>query len=192
MSVKITFITNIRISPRRLLGNSQQRATDLGVVSSQFDLTSTFGVPAAMNEFFNGFSQLAVNPNDTVARQGILDRAAQVSTAFNQAAIGMQQVSVNVDRQTRDTVAGINRLAEQIGFTIGSRRFSVMLLVTMLVTIVVILAVTRASVTGSNAAVRASSAMSAWSPSETVPTERETRSGDDTDSHRTAWRQNVS
>ncbi|HIV77821.1 MAG TPA: mechanosensitive ion channel [Candidatus Sphingomonas excrementigallinarum] len=38
----------------------------------------------------------------------------------------------------------VSRLAEQIGFTIGSRRFSVMLLVTMLVTVVAILAVTRA------------------------------------------------
>src|SRR5437660_1625124 len=34
--------------------------------------------------------------------------------------------------------------AEQIGFTVGSRRFSVMLLVTMLVTVVTILALTRA------------------------------------------------
>ncbi|MGO1305154.1 MAG: mechanosensitive ion channel family protein, partial [Sphingomonas parapaucimobilis] len=38
----------------------------------------------------------------------------------------------------------VSRLAEQIGFTVGSRRFSVMLLVTMLVTVVAILAVTRA------------------------------------------------
>ncbi|WP_230481112.1 mechanosensitive ion channel family protein [Sphingomonas sp. Leaf21] len=38
----------------------------------------------------------------------------------------------------------VTRLAEQIGFTVGSRRFSVMLLVTMLVTVVTILAVTRA------------------------------------------------
>ncbi|MDR6145085.1 small-conductance mechanosensitive channel [Sphingomonas sp. SORGH_AS870] len=38
----------------------------------------------------------------------------------------------------------VTRLAEQIGFTVGSRRFSVMLLVTMLVTVVAILALTRA------------------------------------------------
>ena len=38
----------------------------------------------------------------------------------------------------------VSRLAEQIGFTVGSRRFSVMLLVTMLVTVVTILALTRA------------------------------------------------
>ena len=114
LSARSGFLEQSVRNQNELLGYSEQRATDLGVISSQFDLTSTFGVPAAMNEFFNGFSQLAVNPNDTVARQGILDRAAQVSTAFNQAAIGLQQVSVSVDRQTRDTVAGINRLAEQI------------------------------------------------------------------------------
>ncbi len=114
LNARSTFLEQAVRNQNQSLGYSQQRATDLGVVESQFDLTSTFGVPAAMNEFFNGFSQLAVNPNDTVARQGVLDRAEQVATAFNQAAIGMQQVSVNVDRQTRDTVAGINRLADQI------------------------------------------------------------------------------
>jgi flagellar hook-associated protein 1 FlgK len=114
LSARSSFLEQSVRNQNELLGYSQQRATDLGVISSQFDLTSTYGVPAAMNEFFNGFSQLSVNPNDTVARQGILDRAAQVATAFHQAAIGMQQVSVSVDRQTRDTVAGINRLAEQI------------------------------------------------------------------------------
>jgi flagellar hook-associated protein 1 FlgK len=97
-----------------LLGHAKQRATDLGVVEAQFDLTSTFGIPSALNNFFNSFSELAVNPNDSVARQGVLDQAAQVATSFNQAAIGFQTVSVNIVRQTQDTVNGINRIAGQI------------------------------------------------------------------------------
>jgi flagellar hook-associated protein 1 len=114
INARSSFLEQAVRNQNELLGYAQQRAQDLGVIESQFDLTSTFGIPAAMNAFFNGFSQLAVNPNDAVARQSVLDRAEQVGTAFNQAAIGMQQVAVNVDRQTRDTVAGINRLAEQI------------------------------------------------------------------------------
>ncbi len=98
----------------QLLGYSQQRATDLAVVESQFDLTSSYGVANGLSSFFNAFSQLAVNPNDSVARQGVLDQAAQVATSFNQTAIALQQVSTGIDKQTRDTVNGINRIAEQI------------------------------------------------------------------------------
>jgi flagellar hook-associated protein 1 FlgK len=96
------------------LGHARQRSQDLGVVETQFDLTSQFGIASGLNQFFNSFSQLAVNPNDSVARQGVLDQAGQVATSFNQAAVGLQNVSVNIDRQTQDTVSAINRLAEQI------------------------------------------------------------------------------
>lgn len=97
-----------------LLGDASQRAQDLSVIEAQFDLTSQFGISSALNGFFNSFSQLSVNPNDSVARQGVLDQAGQIATAFNQAAIGLQQVAVNVNRQAQDTVNGINRIAEQI------------------------------------------------------------------------------
>lgn len=98
----------------QLLGEAQQRATDLSVVEGQFDLSSTFGVSSALNGFFNAFSQLAVNPNDAVSRQAVLDAAGEAATAFQQTSIGLQNVAANVDRQTRDSVQAINRLAEQI------------------------------------------------------------------------------
>ena len=114
VSARSSFLEQSVRGQNQLLGAASQQATDLGVVEGQFDLTSTFGVSSALNGFFNGFSQLAVNPNDTVARQGVIELARQVATAFNQAANGLQEVSINVDRQTRDTVNGINRLGEQI------------------------------------------------------------------------------
>ncbi len=97
-----------------MLGYSQQRATDLAVIESQFDLTSSYGVANGLSGFFNAFSQLAVNPNDNVSRQGVLDQAANVATSFNQTAIALQQVSTGIDSQTQDTVNGINRIADQI------------------------------------------------------------------------------
>lgn len=114
INARSSFLEQSVRGQNELLGGAQQHATDLGVVEGQFDLTSTFGVSSALNGFFNGFSQLAVNPNDTVSRQGILDLAGQAASAFHQAAIGLQSVSTNVDRQTRDSVAGINRLTGQI------------------------------------------------------------------------------
>jgi len=114
INARSSFLEHSVRSQNELLGAASQHATDLGVVEGQFDLTSTFGVSSALNGLFNGFSQLAVNPNDTVARQGVIDLAGQAASAFNQAAIGLQSVSTNVDRQTRDTVNAINRLGEQI------------------------------------------------------------------------------
>lgn len=99
---------------QQLLGSAQQRVADLSHVESLFDLRSESGLPAALNEFFNGFSQLAVNPNDSGARQSVLDRAAAVAVAFRQSALGIQQVERNADSQTRAAVDNINRLAETI------------------------------------------------------------------------------
>jgi flagellar hook-associated protein 1 FlgK len=96
------------------LGSARQQANDLGQVEPLFDLTSTFGVPSALNKFFNGFSQLAVNPNDPVARQSVIDLAGAVAQSFNHTATGILQISSNIDSQTRDAVATVNRLAGQI------------------------------------------------------------------------------
>ncbi len=114
VNARSSFLEQSVRSQNQLLGAAAQHANDLGVVEGQFDLTSSFGVSSALNGFFNGFSQLAVNPNDTVSRQGVIDLAGQAASAFRQAAIGLQDVSTSVDRQTRDTVNGINRLGEQI------------------------------------------------------------------------------
>jgi len=114
VSARSSFLEQSVRGQNEQLGAAAQRVRDLSVVESQFDLTATFGVASALNGFFNGFSRLAVNPNDTVARQGVIDLAEQAATAFNQAAGDLQQVSIGVDRQTRDTVNGINRLGEQI------------------------------------------------------------------------------
>ncbi|MEO8100179.1 MAG: flagellar hook-associated protein FlgK [Acidobacteriota bacterium] len=99
---------------QQLLGDAQQRAADIGMVEGQFDLSSQFGIPGAINEFFNGFSNLAVNPNNAVARQSVVDLADTVTAAFNQSARGLQDIGTNVLGQTRATVAGINRLAERV------------------------------------------------------------------------------
>jgi flagellar hook-associated protein 1 FlgK len=104
---------NVR-NQQQILGFAQQQAQDLGQVQTLFDLTSSSGVPGALNSFFNSFSQLAVNPNDAVSRASVIAQAGQIAQAFNQNAIGIQQVSANADSQTRDDVAQINQFAGQI------------------------------------------------------------------------------
>jgi len=104
---------NIR-NQQELLGAAQQKSQDLGQVAPLFDLTSSYGVSSAFNKFFDSFSQLAVNPNDSVARQSVIDAAGQVAQSFNRTAVGISQISTNLDNQTRDAVASVNRLTAQI------------------------------------------------------------------------------
>jgi flagellar hook-associated protein 1 len=98
----------------KLLGAAQQKASDLSQIQPLFDVSGQSGVPTALNQFFNSFSQLSVNPNDQVSRLNVIDAAKQVAEAFNQNAIGIQRTSSNVDSETRNTVTEINTLANQI------------------------------------------------------------------------------
>lgn len=114
LSARSAFLEQAVRGQNQLLGYAQQRATDLSVIESQFDLTSSYGIASGLNGFFNAFSQLAVNPNDNVARQTVLDQAGAVAQSFNQTALALQRAAGGVNRQTQDTVNGINRIAEQI------------------------------------------------------------------------------
>ena len=65
------------------LGSEQQKSADLGVVQPLFDLTATSTVPSALNKFFGGFSQLAVNPNDAAARQNVIGLGSRLRKLFS-------------------------------------------------------------------------------------------------------------
>lgn len=99
---------------QQLLGDAQQRATDLGQVQPLFDLTSTSGISNDLNNFFNSFSNLSVNPNDAEARQSVIDAAGQVAQGFNETAQGIAQVAGNVATETTNSVAQVNQLTSQI------------------------------------------------------------------------------
>ncbi len=96
------------------LGFSQQKAGDLDRISSLFDLTSDAGVAGSIGKFFQSFSQLSVTPNDSVARQFVLDNAKQLTNSFQRTASGLGAVAARADDQVRETVTSINRLAGQI------------------------------------------------------------------------------
>jgi flagellar hook-associated protein 1 FlgK len=94
-----------------LLGTAEQQASDLAPLQSLFDLTSTTGVSGSLDSFFNSFSSLSVNPNDTETRQNVITQAQGLATAFNQAAIGITSAGSNVELETGDSVATINQIA---------------------------------------------------------------------------------
>ncbi len=99
---------------QQLLGSATQTAGDLGQIQSLFDLTSTSGVASSINNFFNSFSQLSVNPNDAVSRQAVITAAGQLAQGLQTTATGIGQVSTNITSQTTSVVTQINQLAGQI------------------------------------------------------------------------------
>jgi flagellar hook-associated protein 1 FlgK len=104
---------NVR-NQQTLLGDSQQTASDLGEIQPLFDPNSTTGIAGTLNNFFNSFSELSVNPNDEPTRQNAITAAAQLAQSFNEAGTGIAQVSNGVQSQTSSTVDQINQLASQI------------------------------------------------------------------------------
>jgi flagellar hook-associated protein 1 FlgK len=122
LSARSLYLEQAVRNQQELLGSAQQRSADLGLVQPLFDLTSTASVPGALNKFFGGFSQLAVNPNDAAARQNVIDLAGQVVQTFQQDATGITQVQDSARSQIRDTVSAINGLASQIAAINGQLR----------------------------------------------------------------------
>jgi flagellar hook-associated protein 1 FlgK len=101
-------------SQQSQLGYQQQIASDITQLQNYFSPSSKSGIAASMDALFNSFSQLSVNPNDTISRQAVLDQAKQVALGFQHTAAGVSATSSAVDDETRTTVDSINRLATQI------------------------------------------------------------------------------
>jgi len=92
------------------LNFSKQTVSDLENLQPLFDLTGASGVSGAINNLFDSFSQLSINPNDTVSRQNVLTQAQAAAQAFQQAATGIMNQATTVDTETQGTLNDINRL----------------------------------------------------------------------------------
>src|SRR5260370_23747093 len=101
-------------SQQSLLGSQQQISADLEQLQPYFDLAGSSNVSSSLDGLFNAFSQLSVNPNDTVSRQAVLNAAQQVAVSFQHNATGLASTSNAVDNEMRSAVDAINRLAGQI------------------------------------------------------------------------------
>ena len=91
-----------------------QQASDLASLQSVFDLSSTSGVSGALNNLFQSFSQLSVDPNDEVTRQNVLSQATATAQAFNQAAQTISSTGTNINAEAQSSINQINQLAQQI------------------------------------------------------------------------------
>ena len=72
------------------------------------------GVAGMMNAFFATFSSLTTNPNDTAARQAVINAAQNLTTAFNETDIQLSASRQNAISNAESNVASINSLVSQI------------------------------------------------------------------------------
>jgi flagellar hook-associated protein 1 len=100
-------------------GFDQQKVSDLSTVQNYFGLSTTSGIAPDISALFNSFSQLSVTPNDTVARQTVLNDATTVAQDFNDTANGLLSQASDLNQATSSTITAINQLAGTIA-TINS------------------------------------------------------------------------
>jgi flagellar hook-associated protein 1 FlgK len=100
----------------------QQKVSDLTSVESYFSTSSTSGIGPAMTSLFQSFSTLSVNPNDSVARQNVINQAQTVAQNFQTTASGLESQGTNIDQETGSTIATINQLAGQVATINGENR----------------------------------------------------------------------
>ncbi len=96
------------------LGEAEQKAGDLAQIAPVFDLKDGTGIAGAFNDFFNSFSQLSLNPNDSLARQSVLNAGQQVSDTFNETAAGMARAAQQSENQVQNITDTINHIASAI------------------------------------------------------------------------------
>jgi flagellar hook-associated protein 1 len=105
-------------------GFSSQKAANLTPLETSFSLSNTSGIAPSISALFKSFSSLSVNPNDTVARQAVIQQATLVAGNFRTAAQGLQSQQNSLDSESSSTVDAINHLATVIA-GINARNFGV-------------------------------------------------------------------
>ena len=97
-----------------LLGEFQQLQTSLAPLQNVFDVSSGSPIPSALNQLFQSFSNWSANPADPTARNAVINAAAQVGAAFQQAAKQLDSIRSSTGGDIQSTIGQINQDAALI------------------------------------------------------------------------------
>lgn len=97
-----------------LLGREESLASALGQVQLEFDATGQSGIPKALADLFDAFSDLSVSPNDMGSRQRVIERAGEVAQAFRGTSAALAAQQTEGRRAVAGSVMEIQRLAGSI------------------------------------------------------------------------------
>lgn len=95
-------------------GFQSERANTLSGISSNFDVTGTSGLSAAINNLFSAFSSWSESPTDSTQQQGVITAAQQFTSSVNLAASQFGLNESQVQQAASTQVASINQLAGEI------------------------------------------------------------------------------
>lgn len=71
-------------------------------------------IGTSINSFFASLTALANNPSDAATRQGVLNAAGAVATAFNAAANGISNIQTSINGTLTSSVAQVNNLTKTV------------------------------------------------------------------------------
>ncbi len=97
-----------------IYSRSEETAAALSRIEALFDVSGEAGLPGALTALFTSISSWSIAPNDTVARQTVLERARDLAGRFREAAAALADASFQTSTQIQNTVSGINSLVARV------------------------------------------------------------------------------
>ena len=100
-----------------------ETASEAGILSQLEGVFSITGssssagstqIGSSINSFFSSLTALANNPSDAATRQGVLNAAGAVATAFNAAANGISSIQTSINGTLTSSVAQVNNLTKTV------------------------------------------------------------------------------
>lgn len=99
---------------QHLAGAADERAMQLARLEPVFSIDPAQGVGGALTRFFQAASALSVTPNDTSAREHLLQQADRVAGAFQHTSAGLSETLASTDRGIQGQLNDIHAIADQI------------------------------------------------------------------------------
>jgi flagellar hook-associated protein 1 FlgK len=96
------------------LGTAEQQVSSLTNLQSNFDISGTTGIPAALSALSAAFSSWSVSPNDATARQDVIQNVQDVASAFQATAANVSQIASTNQTQLTGLVGQVNGYAASI------------------------------------------------------------------------------
>ncbi|MFZ1292260.1 MAG: flagellar hook-associated protein FlgK [Melioribacteraceae bacterium] len=94
--------------------DANKRSTVLKQVESIFSEPSEYGLSNLLNNFFNSWDELAVDPLSTSLRTSVVQSAQTLSEKIESVYKGISQTKIDVKNEAKTMVQNINRIVEQI------------------------------------------------------------------------------
>ncbi|WP_025270394.1 flagellar hook-associated protein FlgK [Hippea sp. KM1] len=88
--------------------------SSLDEIQSVFNEENGVGLKGAMEQFFNAWHALSLNPDLETARQQVIEKGLTLSKAIKDANASLHQIGTNLDNQVSSTITEINSLSKRI------------------------------------------------------------------------------